>query len=324
MSRIVVTACLLIGIIGLVTRTGSAQQQGQSLDRSLNWLANAGGVLVSEQETPILQYQANPKSRNGSHRRANYIHPLYGLDGRVLTQDFPSDHLHHRGVFWAWHQLYVGEVAVGDGWMAESFDWDVRSTEMVSKTESIQIKNEVIWQSEKLLDSDAQPIPLVKELNVIEVHRAAGEMRIIDFEIKLLALRPNLSIGGSNDAKGYGGFSVRVKQPPNLRFLTSRGFIKATKLPMACGNWVDLVGQFGASKTTGGIAILVHSETVGYPQKWILRDKVKSMQNPVYPGRGPVALSTKSFTSLRYRLIVHSKELTKAELDRAHQAYASE
>lgn len=324
MGRLIVTACLLSGMLSFVAKTGWTQQQGQSLDRSLNWLANSEGVLVSEKQTPVLQYQANPKSRKGSHRRANYVHPLYGMDGQVLTQDFPSDHLHHRGVFWAWHQLYVDETAVGDGWMADSFDWDVRSTAMVGKAESIQIKNEVIWSSSKLTNSDTQPMPLVKELNVIEVHRAAGELRNIDFEIKLLALQPKLSIGGSNDAKGYGGFSVRVKQPPDLKFLTSRGFVKATKLPMVCGDWVDLVGQFGDSETTCGIAILVHPETAGYPQNWILRDKVKSMQNPVYPGRSPVELSTKDYTSLRYRLIVHKKQLTKTELDRAHRKYASE
>ena len=324
MIREVVTFYLLIGLIVFGANVGWAQQQGGSLDGSLHWIKNGEGVLVSEQETPILQYQANPKSRNGSHRRANYIHPLYGLDGRVLTQDFPADHPHHRGVFWAWHQLYVGESAAGDGWMAEAFDWNVRSTEVISKTASIQVKNEVIWQSEKLNDADENPIPLVKEMNVIEVHRAEGTLRYIDFEIKLLALQSNLSIGGSNDAKGYGGFSVRVKQPPDLRFLTTAGFMKATKLPMDCGGWVDLVGQFGKSETTRGIAILVHPESAGYPQKWILRDKIKSMQNPVYPGQAPVGLSTKNFTILRYRLVLHSKILTKAELDRAHQSYVSE
>ena len=53
MSRIIVTACLLIAIIGLVTRTGSAQQQGRSLDRSLSWLTNAEGVLITEKDKDV-------------------------------------------------------------------------------------------------------------------------------------------------------------------------------------------------------------------------------------------------------------------------------
>lgn len=323
MSRANAVACVLIGMAVWGGETGWTQQQGKSLDRSLHWVANAEGVLVFEQEIPVLQYQATPKSRNGSHRRANYIHPLNGLDGKVLTEDFPTDHLHHRGIFWAWHQLYVGKVAAGDGWLAKAFDWNVRSTKVIPKVTSIQIKNEVLWQSGKMLNAEAQPVPLVKEVNVIEVHRVKGELRYIDFEINLLALQPDLSIGGSNDAKGYGGFSVRVKQPPDLKFLTSLGFMKAKKLPMDCGDWVDLVGQFGNSKTKG-IAILVHPESAGCPTKWILRDKVKSMQNPVYPGQSPVGLSTEKFTTLRYRLILHNRVLTKEDLDRAHRVYASE
>ena len=322
MSRVIVTLCMLLGVIATGIESVGGQTQGFSNDRSLHWIKNAKGVLVSQQETPILQYQANPKSRNGSHRRANYIHPLYGLDGRVLTQDFPPDHPHHRGIFWAWHQLTMSGSAAGDGWLADAFDWNVRTIEVISKASSIRIKNEVIWQSEKLVDSDAKPIPLVREMNVIEVHRVDGDQRYIDFEIELLALQPNLSIGGSNDSKGYGGFSVRVKQPPDLKFLTSRGFKTATKLQMDCGNWVDLVGQFGKTKTSSGIAILVHPESAGYPQKWILRDQAKSMQNPVYPGKKPVSLSMTNSTTLRYRLIIHSQTLTTAELDRAHQTYA--
>ncbi|MFW6125426.1 MAG: DUF6807 family protein, partial [Pirellulales bacterium] len=33
-------------------------------------------------------------------RRACYIHPVRGLHGEVLTDDFPEDHYHHHGIFW--------------------------------------------------------------------------------------------------------------------------------------------------------------------------------------------------------------------------------
>ena len=43
------------------------------------------------------------------HRRSRgcYIHPLYGLSGEQLTDDFPSDHYHHHGVFWTWPHVMV-------------------------------------------------------------------------------------------------------------------------------------------------------------------------------------------------------------------------
>ena len=48
--------------------------------------------------------------------RSSYVHPLYGLDGEVITDDFPKDHYHHRGLFWAWPHVRVGTEET-DLWM---------------------------------------------------------------------------------------------------------------------------------------------------------------------------------------------------------------
>ena len=66
------------------------------------------GFLVSDGGRPVLFYQRKPKSVNGAPPRAHYVHPNYGLDGELLTEDSPADHRHHHGIFSAWHQLTVG------------------------------------------------------------------------------------------------------------------------------------------------------------------------------------------------------------------------
>jgi hypothetical protein len=35
-------------------------------------------------------------------RRGGYIHPVVTPAGRTVTDDYPADHLHHHGVWWAW------------------------------------------------------------------------------------------------------------------------------------------------------------------------------------------------------------------------------
>ncbi|HUH47680.1 MAG TPA: DUF6807 family protein, partial [Arenibacter sp.] len=41
--------------------------------------------------------------------RSNYIHPLYGLEGEMLTSDWPdAAHPHHRGIFWDWPEVRYG------------------------------------------------------------------------------------------------------------------------------------------------------------------------------------------------------------------------
>ena len=171
---------------------------------------NEEGVLVSEGERRVLFYQRRPKALGGRYRRANYVHPLYGLDGEVLTEDFPADHLHHRGIFWAWHQLWVGGTKLGDGWATRNFDWDVRSVRVQEQSdENVALEAHVVWKS--AAEEGGQTREVVEERTVIRVHRATEGARKIDFEIGLRALVSEVRIGGSEDEKGYGGFSVRVR-----------------------------------------------------------------------------------------------------------------
>ena len=87
----------------------------------LRIVASNEGYEFFEGDSPVLFYQAKPKSLDGKFTRAGYVHPLYDLDGHVLSEDFPTDHLHHRGIFWAWHQLYVGGTQIGDPWICRDF-----------------------------------------------------------------------------------------------------------------------------------------------------------------------------------------------------------
>ena len=41
--------------------------------------------------------------------RSNYIHPVYGLSGEMLTRDWSKDHPHHRGIYWAWPEVEFGK-----------------------------------------------------------------------------------------------------------------------------------------------------------------------------------------------------------------------
>jgi len=81
---------------------------------------NGTSLTVRENGKPVLSYnygRMNPPEGIDRERywRSCYIHPLYGVDGDVLTGDFQRDHPHHRGVFWAWPRCAVGDRSV-DEW----------------------------------------------------------------------------------------------------------------------------------------------------------------------------------------------------------------
>ena len=63
-------------------------------------------LAVSVGDRPVLCYQhavAEPPDGVEAHyRRSGFIHPLRSPAGRVLTDDFPVDHLHQHAVFFSW------------------------------------------------------------------------------------------------------------------------------------------------------------------------------------------------------------------------------
>jgi hypothetical protein len=282
------------------------------------------GFAVKEGETQVMFYQRTHLSQNGKYSRANYIHPLYGLDGEVLTEDFPADHLHHRGVFWAWHQVWVGDKKLGDSWAAENFFWDIRDVKILTPdSESNALKVEVYWNSPLWTDDAGKQKPFVKETTIIHIHRAQNDMRKVDFQISLLALEDNLRLGGSEDEKGYGGFTTRIPLPDGLSFIGSGGPVEPQNLSVEGGPWLDFSGALGPDGKTSGIAILCHKSLPGYPQKWILRRK-GSAQNPVFPGREPVPLSRNEPLVLRYRLIIHRGDVHHVDLNKLQAEYNGE
>jgi len=282
------------------------------------------GFLVTESGEKVLFYQRRPKSLDGKYSRANYIHPLYGLDGQILTEDFPADHLHHRGVFWAWHQVYIGEKRVGDSWSIENISWDVYDARILeANSHCLALQAEVSWKSPLWTDADGKQKPFIKETTTICVHQAQDNIRKIDFQISLLALEDGVCIGGAENEKAYGGFSARIKLPDGLNFTGSDGPVEPKRTPIKVGPWVDFSGRFGPDDRITGLAILCHESSPGYPQPWCLRRK-RSMQNPVYPGRHPVALSREKALVLRYRLIIHRGDSPDINLDKLQAEYNTE
>ncbi|UCD52299.1 MAG: PmoA family protein [Phycisphaerales bacterium] len=271
------------------------------------------GYRFLEGDQPVLFYrtmaQATP---DGRYARSNYCHPVYGLDAKVLTEDFPADHLHHRGIFWAWHQVYVGEKAMGDMWACEDFAWDIRSVQILPTVpNSAALRADVHWKSPQWKNGKES---LARETVTIHVHRTAADTRLIDFDIEILALVEGLRLGGSNDIKGYGGFSTRIVLPADVRMSDANGPVTPRNTAVPAGDWMNFAGTFG--DTASNFTILVHPSHPGRPRKWILR-RSGSAQNLAYPGREPIAVSTKTPLVLRYRLVLHED----ADLNQLFSAY---
>lgn len=274
------------------------------------------GIEISEKGKKVLFYQQRAKSLDGKYERAGYVHPLYSLNEIFLTEDLPEDHPYHRGIFWAWHQITWKDKKIGDGWISENISWKPIRLKVKRRKERVILQSEMSWNSKLEYN---EPAAIVKESTKIIVHKSTGQYRAIDFDIHLFALVNNLKIGGSDDAKGYGGFCLRLKLPTDISFVSDNKVIISMETAISAGPWMNFTGSFdGSSMPKTGVAVFC-SQPAGEQQPWILR-KEKSMQNIPYPGRTPITLSKKGWT-LKYRIIIYNGEMSSAELEKLYRQY---
>ena len=258
------------------------------------------GIELSENGHPVFDYQRKPKSLTGEYICNNYIHPLYSVNGDTLTDEFPADHPFHRGIFWAWHQLYIDNKSIGDGWIVKDIALDVFKLKTNISDSTAQIDVDVHWKSSVWQNGK----PFVHEHSTILVHQLKPDStRSIDFEINLRALVPGVTIGGSNDEKGYGGFSTRIKLPEDLVFTSEEGAVIPQTLPIKAGSWLNFSGSIGSKRRTTSITLISLPGIPEYPVRWILR-KEGSMQNIVFPGRQRIELLENQPIVLKYRIII--------------------
>ena len=300
-------------LFGIVATTLASVSLCQASEGRMRIVKMDEGYQFFEAGAPVLFYRTAPKTtEDGRYSRANYCHPIHGLDGRVLTEDFPKDHPHHRGVFWAWHQVYVGNTPMGDMWACEDFTWDIRTVQTLpAQQNSAALKADVFWKSSQWKNGLE---PFARETVTIRVHQVVSGTRLIDFDIEILALEEGLRIGGSNDVKGYGGFSTRIVLPPDIQMSDPNGPVIPRNEAVAAGDWMNFSGTFGSA--VSNFAILVHPSHPGDPRQWILR-RSGSAQNVAYPGREPIPISTTKPLVLRYRLVLHKN----ADLDQLAGEY---
>ncbi len=276
------------------------------------------GIELRENGNPVFFYQREPKkSTTGDYVITNYLHPLYGLDGDTLTEEFPADHPYHAGIFWTWHQLFQDDRNLGDGWIMDGISKEViNASTKVENSEAI-LSLDVLWKS-KILGDDH---PFMDEFTTITVHPSDNNIRKIDFVIILKALVPGFNLGGSDDEKGYGGLCARIKLPESLTFTSDSGQVTPIVTQIVAGPWMDFSGDFGAKNgERSGLAILCHPDTPNYPAPWILR-QVTSMQNIVYPGRDRVSIPMSEPVILHYRLIVHKGDAESVDFDALQKEY---
>ena len=242
--------------------------------------------------TPNDTFMANPSIY--AVPRSNYIHPLYGLDGELLTRDWSKDHPHHRGIYWAWPEVKFGEKMGDLHALQKVFARPTGKIKLQNGPVFAQIEAENLWMWEDHLS-------IVQEVAVIRAYRTTTQGRIIDLAFRFIALKDSISIA-RRDTKLYGGLNVRMQTPKQqeISVFTDSANMQPRRV------WSDLSGIFVGADTTSGLMVLQHQQNPDYPGDWIQYPELSWCQ-PTFPASGSrYKLEPGKPLVLCYRLIIHS------------------
>ncbi|MBI1686643.1 DUF6807 family protein [Caulobacter hibisci] len=285
------TAALLALLLTAAATTAAAGR----IDAALS----DDAITVTEDGKTALVYRTKPLDPAKEPGRSNYVHPLYAPDGTVLTEDRPADHLHQRGAFWSWHQVLVNGKSIGDGWFMQGLSFHVHDRAFEGDAAGRGI---VTIKADWLVNSGPEVVYAAAETTKVTVHPLKGGVRRIDFDTVITARTDTLALGGSNDVKGYGGFSIRLIRPDALVFGAGGKPVKPQNEPVEAGKAMGFAWPAapGVPAWTVGLSCKAGDKPI---TRWILRNEL-SMQNCVFPGRAPYVIKKGESLHLQETLII--------------------
>lgn len=261
---------------------------------------DAGRVEIRDGGAPVLEHRLAPVA-GAAPWRLNYTHPLHAASGVVLTEDAPADHVHQRGVFWAWRRVLVDGVPVADGWVGRGLLPTGPPTAVATRAGMVaETAIELAWSA----PVEGRRVPLLRENVRIRVHpRRDGERRV-EYDMSLLALRSGVALAGTDDDKEYGGWSIRFARSADLEFASGGRALAAAVGPVETDG--PVVFRWRPAPAGWPAEVEVSCEVDGRPwNRWVLRREA-SMQNCAFPGRRPHALAVDR--PLRLRVVLTIRE----------------
>ncbi len=292
-----------------------ASQNGNATSPFQYTEQEAKHLELTEAGNPVFTYNFGLMTREGvpeDRSRSCYIHPVWGMEGEILTDDFPRDHYHHRGLWWSWPAITVAGKT-SDLWtiygMKAHFEkWLYRETGPVCALLGVQNG----WY----LDNQQR---VAEEKVEIVTYRAGKIGRVIDIALKIKALDQAITLEGQSDqAKGYGGLYFRV--PPGIhKEIRSDAGIHTRDTNLMRMPWADYSGMWNGRDRMTGSAIFVPLDHPDFPPGWTIR--YYGVNGVAWPGGQSVTIQPNESLQLKYRIWIHKGDGLEGMVPEAYNVY---
>jgi len=251
---------------------------------------------LTEGGKPVFVYNYGLMRKEGApadRARGCYLHPVYAPDGTVITDDFPRDHYHHRGISWMWPIVRIDGVQ-HDLWTLRGIrDQFVRWTAREAGAGQARLGVENGWYV-----GDRRAL---KETVEVVAWPAREGRRDLDLTLRFEALERPIELRGEPaQKKGYGGLSFRFAPRTDTVIRTDAGIEKGDS-NMAPHPWAELEGLFAGRRA--GARVTIDPAHPGYPNGWCLRHYGFLGVN--YPGLDSYTLAPGRPLVLKYRVTVY-------------------
>lgn len=284
------------------------------------------GVKLSSNGRVLMNYQMEPGALPRDHikpafLRGGYLHPILTPSGKLVTDDYPANHIHHHGVWWAWTKTKFADREpdfwnMGDGKGRVEFA-------SLDDTWNGSVHGGFRAQHRFVDLTAPKPTTVLNESWEVAVYAAfkredaywmfdlvSQQQCATDTPLKLPDYR-------------YGGVGVRGNWAWNGKdktyFLTSEGETDRDKGNATRGRWCDMGGEVDGARV--GIAILCHPENFRAPQPMRLHP-TEPFFNFAPQQAGDMEIKPGQRYISRYRFVVHDGPPDRAELDRLWNDYA--
>lgn len=280
---------------------------------------NDASLGLWQGEHPVLVY--NHGNITGQHvpkddprrRRGCYIHPVWGLSGEVISGDFPEDHYHHHGIFWAWRHVQIGESRYnlwsGADIQQRFVRWIYRQTGPVAAVLAVengwfvgdrQVMIERVW---------------------IRTFAASDGRRALDIALTWIPIDRDVTLQGAA-GKSYGGLTMRfAPRDDNQTVITVPSGRTSEDLPDTRLPWADYTSQFVGAQTPSGATVMIDPDHPDFPPAWLTRHY--GVMCVGYPGVQAKTFSEGEAFTLNYRISVHDAPVELVDLKRGYDAYSS-
>lgn len=286
-------------VIALAIAFAAPALADPAIEKRVDAVFSDDSVTLTEAGKTVLVYRTKPLDPAGEPGRANYVGSLYAPDGTALIEDRPGDHPHQRGIWWAWMKVQADGKTVADGWYMKGLSYFVREKRFLGDAEGGgTLTVEVDW----MVNSGPELAYVARETTKVTVRPLKAGARRVEFDTTITSRIDALGLGGSEDDRGFGGFSIRLADPEHLAFASGGKTVTPTGGAIQAGASMGFAWAGGSNSPawTIGLACKADGRAV---TRWMLYNE-RSMQNCVFPGRAPLVLKKDEALHLQETLVI--------------------